>query len=300
MFDRLRLIAFSFAVLVAVTTGNYCHAQDGQAYDEALDRYEAICNRCLEMRNSASWGFKVSASEFNKLLNELSSLRNAIMGASGEMSDSQRGRFNRIRNNYLSGRFSNTSGIPFIPDDSRMTPLGPAIVAHPLPEHLLKTETDYTVPPAPGQVHCLLSLSVWPEISYGAMLLYKKSRFGGYLRGGSAFNFTRADYGFDPESGEGGAWMTGKKKVRLNYAFAGVSYWLAESFGLYAGAGYAERELLWEDSGLSWAKIESRSFSGFSADAGALVSLGRFTIGAGIMSIRTDYFLATVSAGIRF
>ena len=80
-------------------------AQDG-GYDEALDKYAYICDRCIEMRDRAKSGQSVSESSLRSLLKELASLRKTLSGASGEMSPAQLARFEEIKARYRSGIMS--------------------------------------------------------------------------------------------------------------------------------------------------------------------------------------------------
>lgn len=62
-------------------------------FDRALDKYEAICDRCLGLRMRVEAGEKVEMSALKALLSELSSLRRTLSGASGKMSAAQAERF---------------------------------------------------------------------------------------------------------------------------------------------------------------------------------------------------------------
>lgn len=72
-------------------------------FDRALDKYEAICDRCLGLRMRVEAGEKVEMSALKALLSELSSLRRTLSGASGKMSAAQAERFEAIRSRYISG-----------------------------------------------------------------------------------------------------------------------------------------------------------------------------------------------------
>ena len=75
----------------------------GDDHDRALDKYAAICDRCLRLRADVESGQGVRKYELKALLTELSSLRKTLSNASGEMTAAQRERFETIKARYLRG-----------------------------------------------------------------------------------------------------------------------------------------------------------------------------------------------------
>ena len=69
-------------------------------WDKVLDRYEALCNQCIDLKLRAESGEKVSGAEFSRLIGNLNNLRNLLREDSGSMSPAQRSRFSRIRDRY--------------------------------------------------------------------------------------------------------------------------------------------------------------------------------------------------------
>lgn len=77
-------------------------------WDKVLDRYEALCDQCIDLKLRAESGEKVSGAEFSRLVGNLNNLRKLLREDSGSMSPAQRARFGRIRDRY-SNVFGNGS-----------------------------------------------------------------------------------------------------------------------------------------------------------------------------------------------
>ena len=69
-------------------------------WDKVLDRYEALCDQCIDLKLRAESGEKVSGAEFSRLVGNLNNLRKLLREDSGSMSPAQRARFSRIRDRY--------------------------------------------------------------------------------------------------------------------------------------------------------------------------------------------------------
>ena len=55
-------------------------------WDKVLDRYEALCNQCIDLKLRAESGEKVSGAEFSRLIGNLNNLRKLLREDSGSMS----------------------------------------------------------------------------------------------------------------------------------------------------------------------------------------------------------------------
>lgn len=91
------LILFSAGVL-------NLHAQNVTQTDwnQALDRYEQICNQCISLRNDIQNGIQVPTNKVSTLFQELARLRAMLQNASGSMTNGQKRRFSEIRDRYQS------------------------------------------------------------------------------------------------------------------------------------------------------------------------------------------------------
>ena len=65
-----------------------------------LDRYEAICNECIELKIRADAGEKISSAKISTLLNQLATMRREIREGTSAMSQEERARFDNIRRRY--------------------------------------------------------------------------------------------------------------------------------------------------------------------------------------------------------
>ena len=95
---RLLKSILAFAVLLMVSP--LCSAQKQSNWDEALDRYELICERCLELRAGQASGEKVDRESMLSLLGQLSTLKRTLDDARGQMSSAQKARFEMIRRRF--------------------------------------------------------------------------------------------------------------------------------------------------------------------------------------------------------
>jgi hypothetical protein len=70
--------------------------------------------------------------------------------------------------------------------------------------------------------------------------------------------------------------------------------------GLYVGAGYGMRELLWEKRNGDWVKYNPTSASGVSAGAGVIGSVAGVTLTAGVNTIQFKYLEIEFGIGYTF
>ena len=74
-------------------------------WDVALDRYELICERCLELKRNQDSGMILEKESITSLRTQLTMLRNNLLEVQGQMSNAQKARFDMIRQRFES-RFS--------------------------------------------------------------------------------------------------------------------------------------------------------------------------------------------------
>lgn len=72
-------------------------AQEQNNWDQSLDRYELICERCLELRRQEQSGHRISQESLSSLMVQLTMLRSSLSAAQGKMSAAQKARFEMIR-----------------------------------------------------------------------------------------------------------------------------------------------------------------------------------------------------------
>ncbi|MGN1211867.1 MAG: hypothetical protein ACI4TM_09280 [Candidatus Cryptobacteroides sp.] len=79
-------------------------------WDKILDRYESLCNECIELKIRAEAGEKISGNSVSRLIGILSSLKKELKDGAGQMSDTQKQRFEGIKSHY-SEFFGNRQGV---------------------------------------------------------------------------------------------------------------------------------------------------------------------------------------------
>lgn len=93
-------------VLIFLTFFFFCFNAEGASirknWDRILDRYEILCNECIDMKNRVEAGEKISSKDISKLLNSLGKIREELKGGSGSMTQEQLERFESIRAAYTS------------------------------------------------------------------------------------------------------------------------------------------------------------------------------------------------------
>ncbi len=291
----------------------FCQISNGQTkkdtYDLALDRYEEICDRCLLLRASAAQGKSVPQEELTRLLQQLGSLRKTLSDASGNMSNLQQERFDRIKSKYsqsvLHKRVSREEQpIPRIPAalppasaereamDGHLPPLGrqsPTTGRSRLDGHTPRNLI-------------MIQVGAIPDLSYGLMIGRSGKTFGGYaaFRTNGMFQQTLYDCKSDGSTEFGYIWTTGAEHVNRWNCAAGLLVRISGSLLAYGGAGYGLRTLAWEDDLGAWAKVADRSFKGLAAECGLAYSFDRLTISAGCSTVRFGYTDLVFGLGWRF
>lgn len=97
--------AKSYIALAVLTFFLVCFDAEGAGrrknWDRILDRYEALCNECMDMKNRIDAGEKISSKDISKLLNSLGRIREELSSGSGSMTQEQISRFESIRDTFV-------------------------------------------------------------------------------------------------------------------------------------------------------------------------------------------------------
>jgi uncharacterized protein YjdB len=161
------------------------------------------------------------------------------------------------------------------------------VVVYVAPEPINVAKVEKKARPAPKpRKPCIMvapTVGIVPGLSYGLMAGYV-GKLGGYAKFRSNFVSTGSTYDCtsDGRSGSDYIWTTGSTKVSLMSATAGVLIPVGRSVIPYVGAGYAKRELAWEDVDGAWARVTDASVSGIGLEAGLMLRFGLFGIHAGV------------------
>ena len=122
-----------------------------------------------------------------------------------------------------------------------------------------------------------------PELSYGLMAGYV-GKFGFYGKFRSNFVNTGATYACTSNgmSGSDYVWTSGKTKTSSLSLTFGALIPTGKTLIPYVGAGFAKRELAWEDVDGAWARVKDASVSSIGLEAGLLLRFGRFGLHIGV------------------
>ena len=276
-----------------------CISLYAQGWDDALDRYEQICDECINLRARAAAGEKVSSSAITSLLGQLSSLRKTLGEAEGKMTPSQVARYDRIRGRYEDAFGERRKRVDAIPYSEPVLLFLPEIpeTDRPSPEPSITPFQE----PVPLHYGALVYTSI-PDLSLGAMATLSKGQWGGFLKGSFSIGVPHATYDCfsDGTTPTGYIWTSGKERINRFSITAGATYAVWPFLSVYAGAGYGARTLLWEDSAGQWASVQDLAAKGLTLDAGIILTFSHFSILAGASTIAFRTLSAEVGLGLLF
>ncbi len=139
--------------------------------------------------------------------------------------------------------------------------------------------------------------------SFGAMIgLVKK--FGGYVKAHSDFHSVSntlecTGQGLHVPSGNE-IWFSGRTQKSRFAITGGMLYRVARPVYLYGGAGYGNRNMIWETSEGQPAKNIDASFKGIEAELGLIGRIRNIAVSGGVQSCRFKYWEAVVGVGFMF
>ena len=297
----LMLVAFSAA------------GQD-RRIDEQLHMYEDLCEQCMDIKSRAKSGKDVSRTQIESLIATFLAQNKTLKSQENEMTAAQRHRFAQIGMWFATGERPDT--ISPLPPVQAEPPCAPAAMLQsaccglvPVSDTVfcigrsdLDRVADMLGGKPRGDVFILASISA-PDMAYGLMAGYKHRNWGGYLALRTNFTSCKISYSCASDgSMENGSkiWPTGNEK-RSNLmvgggVLAGATKWLT----VYAGVGYGTRKLAWEDVADNWVLVSDWSRSGFAAECGAVVSVRKLAISAGISTVAFRTAAFTCGVGVRF
>ena len=293
----MRLGRYVMAIcLVMLCSTAFCQQRDSR--DKALDRYDVVCNRLIELRDALRRGETISNQEVSALRAEVSSIRSNLQKSPEGLTPEQTKRFNRIRRRYNYGHeLKELSMIKAIPvtyraKDIRMSGRCPYM------------EQPYYDIGKTGFL-ALAQVSPIPDMAFGASLGVLRRSTGAYVSFISNLKSKSASINClsDGTSSGNPVWVSGRQeKTKMAFTAGGI-FRIAENVSILAGAGYGARKLFWENSGGVWMRVTDCSYSGVAAEAGALFTLGRresFCLSAKAGTIAFKYLDFTVGIGYRF
>lgn len=266
-------------------------AQEKDHFDDALDRYEKICTRCLELRAALDRGETVSREELNGLLEQISSLKETLSDASGEMTSQQQSRYLAIRNRFLHYG-ENTIALPELWDQAGLVEwLGEREIPASHPSGKTRSSVTFFALVTTG-------ISLHPVFGVSGGVSF--DRIGGYLNFSMRQQLALYDYTCDSNGNTsyGKIWASGKKYYTGMRITIGGSYEFAPGWLGYAGAGYGESQVLWEDIDGNRAMVTDLSSRGLAVDAGVIYFHGHLALMAGLSALKSVY--PVLGVGYRF
>lgn len=148
----------------------------------------------------------------------------------------------------------------------------------------------------------LLSADIGVAPAFGPTIIGCGKRLGFYAAAKSSFTTSDSDYEClsDGTTSFGTIWASGNIRKCRRSLSAGPVFRLTGSLYLYAGAGYANQCVFWEDSVSKWAEVTDLSHEGLLLEAGALYRINHFLFGLGVSETDSSVAALTLSAGWNF
>lgn len=318
------------SIMLALTISLSLFGQDRDAvryWNEVLDRYEQLCNACLEHRST------------REVKNSTDALQEILKKPVGSMTAEQQRRFTSIQRRYK-GISEEVPTIVEQPlnivkiDTVRRVEhvkvidtvfvkeiLGEVAILQqmsrrdtvvhiirqdetPAPLHTVDTvyieHSPLPVRKAPKEVgvSILAELGALPIPSYGAMVAIGNGNgFGGYLKFCDSFHHPSVS---GQCSSSDNVWTTGKVEMGRTSFTAGGMMKMLPWCSLYAGAGYGIYELAWEDANGRWLSVEDGSGQGLALDLGVLCSYRFLAFSFGVNYTSPRFADLEFGIGVRF
>lgn len=280
-------------ILLVLLLGLPLAAQVRDRFDEALDRYEVIGARCLVLRDALDRGESIPQTELRTLLEQIARLRQTLSEATGEMSPAQQRRFIDIRDRFLAKKKPVPLAQAAVPlQDSLLVLLGRGLVGDLVP----------ALPPPRPEGFALVQAGLAPRLDLGLMLGYGYGKWGGYLAVRMRPVSGRSDYTCDSEgrASYGQVWTSGKQFRPGWRVTMGGMYAPARSWRVFAGLGYGQSQVIWEDMDGLRVRVSDLSRRGLVLEAGALLTGRHWAVGAGLSMLKGKEWSPVLSAGYRF
>lgn len=316
------------SILIAVLVSASVFAQNKDAisyWNEVLDRYEELCNACLEHR---------STKEVKSRTHALQEILNSPVG---KMTAEQQKRFTSIQNRYkginetipaIQERPLNIVKVDTIRRVEHLTVIDTVFVKEILGEveilqkmsrrdtivHIIRQEDAAVKEPLPDTVYIeripaptqkvaripditvLAEFGILPTPSYGAMIVIG-NRYGGYAKFRDSFRHPKVSA---HSSSDNRIWATGLVEHGRTAITAGGMIQAFPWCCLYAGAGYGCHELAWEDANGKWLLIDDGSAKGAALDLGILLNLRSLAVSFGLNYTIPGFTDFELGVGLRF
>lgn len=289
---------FAFITALLVSISVFAQSKDAYRYwNEVLDRYEQLCNACLEHRST------------KEVKSKTASLQEILKTPVGMMTSEQQKRFISIQNRYK----GITESLPAVQERplsivkvdtvrrvEHVTVIDTVFVKEILGEveilqhmsrrdtvvHIIRQDDTVTKPSIPDtvfvervpvplrkdhtktyDVFVLASAGITYTPSCGVMIAMG-GEYGGYVKFRDSLRHPKTT---SICSSTDQIWTTGLTEDGRTAVTAGGMYKIFPWCNVYAGAGYGCYELAWEDANGKWLHIEDGSGKGAALDLGLLI-----------------------------
>ena len=318
---------FAFIAALLVSISVFAQSRDALRYwNEVLDRYEQLCNACLEHRST------------KEIKSKTESLQEILKAPVGKMTAEQQKRFTSIQNRYkgiteslptVQERPMNIVKVDTVRRVEHVTVIDTVFVKEILGEveilqqlsrrdtvvHIIRQDDSVIKTASPDTVYIERSPTVHKEKSakafdifimaetgvmftpsYGAMIAIGHGN-GGYVKFRDSLHHPKTASNC---SSNDLVWTTGSTEHGRTTITAGGMVRITPWCNLYAGAGYGSYELAWEDAKGRWLYIEDGSGKGAALDLGLLFHHRFLSASFGISYTAPKLMDLEIGIGIRF
>ena len=288
----------SVAILLVAISAS---AQD-RDYNSLLDDYQVLCEKCLDLKIRMASGSKVSRVEAKELIGAFLAMNKEIKLLESSMTVVQRRRFDSIGKWFSTGQKVEEEDVllPCLPDIKSS-----AYYKYP-PSAAIKSmgvdENKPSIYRAKDKFSLLASVAA-PDMAYGVMGVYRRNLWGVWANVRTNFVSVIPSYSCTLDGyADFGAkiWPNGNSIKSNLSACAGALYTIKDWLAVYAGLGYGQRKLAWQDVNGEWALVSDWSVKGLAAETGFLFSLNMLVFTTGVSTINFQTATFTCGVGVSF
>lgn len=265
---------------------------------EKLNQYELECRLCMEMRERVKTGINVSRKEAEELIEKFLSTNKTIKEDIESLTPGERARFEAINEWFRTGRK------PMAMDHD---PYLGSVTEEPQASAIYNHSTELNCPDSRKFRRkirtTIIGTASIPISSFGVMAGIQSGRLGGYIHIGSNFRSCKAEYScMSNGMMDNGSyfWSNGKAERSIMNSTAGLLVGAARWLDLYAGTGYGQDMVLWQDLDGHKAEVSDISHKGISVEAGAIVSIKGISFGLGCSTTSFRRIYLDIGLGIKF
>ena len=316
----LRHILCGISAFLLTTT---LYGQTASENAERLNRYELLCQECLELRTLVENKGSVSRQVASQRINDFVAMNKKIRSYFEYMTKTEQTRFEMINRWFSTGTkplaMDHISDVPVVRPEIRSKAFSAGVTMRLITVSPINVNgngdsayvsTEITKPTA-GQSRNLrtyLMADISIPLSYGLMVGLKADRekgidWGGYARFRSNFRFTESEYSCLSTgllySGQS-FWGNGNSSRSNLSATCGLLAGLTSWLDIYAGAGYGSTGLYWQDIDGVWASVADFTHKGMAVETGVIAAWRSLCFGAGISTTSFRTTSLDLSVGICF